>query len=45
MLSKHELEDMDGVSLTLSLEIPSLIMVVCSFVSFCVDIPHVQGDL
>ena len=27
------------------LGIPSLNMVVCSFVSFCVDIPHVHRDL
>ena len=26
------------------LGIPSLNIVVCSFVSFCVDIPHVHGD-
>ena len=26
------------------LGIPSLNMVVCSFVNFCVDIPHVHGD-
>ena len=26
------------------LGIPSLDMVVCSFVRFCVDIPHVHGD-
>ena len=25
--------------------IPSLNMDVCSFVSFCVDIPHAHGDL
>ena len=38
MFSSHELEDVH------KLGIPSLIMVVCSFVSFCVDIPYVHGN-
>ena len=46
MLSNHELEDVGMVfpHYFLKLAIPSLNMVVCSFVSFCVDIPRVHGD-
>ena len=47
MLSNHELEDVGMVfpQNFRKFEIRSLNMVVCSFVSFCVDIPHVHGDL
>ena len=47
MLSNHELEDV-GMVFSHNFRkfgIPSLNMVVCSFVSFGVDIPHVHGDL
>ena len=45
-LSNHEPEDVWMVFPYQfhKLGIPSLNMVVCSFVSFCVDIPHVHGD-
>ena len=45
MFSNHELEDVGMVFSHhfCKLGIPSLNMVVCSFVSFCVDIPHVLG--
>ena len=47
MLSNHELEDVGMVfpHHFRKLGIPSLNMVVCSFVSFCVNIAHVHGDL
>jgi len=47
MLNNHELEDVGMVfpHHFHELGIPFLNMVVCSFVSFCVDIPHVHGDL
>ena len=46
MFSNHELEDVGMVFPYhfCKLGIPSLNMVVCSFVSFFVDIPHVHGD-
>ena len=46
MFSNHELEDVGMVfpHHFCKLGIPSLNMVVCSFVSFCVEIPHVYGD-
>ena len=46
MFSNHELEDVGMVypHHFHKLGIPSLNMVVCSFVSFCVDILHVHGD-
>ena len=47
MLCNHELEDV-GMVFPHNIGkfgIPSPNMVVCSFVSFCVDIPHVHGDL
>ena len=46
MFSNHELEDVGMVfpHYFHKLGIPSLNMVVCSFVSFCVDLPHVHGD-
>ena len=47
MFSNHELEDVGMVfpHNFRVLGIPSLNMVVCSFVSFCIHIPHVHGDL
>ena len=45
--SNHELEDVGMVfppPLFCKLGIPSHNMIVCSFVSFCVGIPHVHGD-
>ena len=47
MLSNHELKDVGKVfpHNLRKFGIQSLNMVVCSFVSFCVDIPHVRGDL
>ena len=47
MLSNHELEDVGMVfpNNFRIFGIPSINMVVCSFVSFCVDIPYVHGDL
>ena len=47
MLSNHELEDVAMVfpHNFRKFGIPFLNMVVCSFVSFCVDIPHVNRDL
>ena len=47
MFSNHELEDGGTVfpHHFCKLGIPSLNTVVCSFVSFYVDIPHVHGDL
>ena len=46
MFSNHELEDVGMVfpHHFCKLGIPSLNMVVRSFVRFCVDIPHVHGD-
>ena len=46
MLSNHELEDVVIMfpHHFRKLGIPSLNMVVCSIVSFCVGIPHVHGD-
>ena len=46
MFSSHELEDVGMVfhHYFHKLGIPSLIMVVCSFVSFCVDLPYVHGN-
>ena len=46
MFSNHELEDVGRVfpHHFRKLGIPSLNMVVSSFVSFCVDIRHVHGD-
>ena len=46
LATMHELEDVGMVfpQHFRKLGIPSLNMVVCSFVSFCVDIPHVHGD-
>ena len=46
MFSNHDLEDVEMVfpHYFCKLGIPSLNMVVCSFVRFCVDIPHVHGD-
>ena len=47
MFSNHELEDVGMVFPHQfgKLGIPSLNMeLVCSFVRFCVDIPHVHGD-
>ena len=46
MFSSHELEDVGMVFPHYFHKlggIPSLIMVVCSFVSFCVDLPYVHG--
>ena len=47
MLSNHKLEDIGMVfpHTFRKFWIPSLNMVVCSFVNFCVDIPYVHGDL
>ena len=47
MFNNHELEDVGMVfpHHFRELGIPSLNMVVCSFVGLCVDIPHVHGDL
>ena len=46
MFSNHELEDVGMVfpHNFHNFGIPSLNMVVCSFVSFCVDIPYVHRD-
>ena len=46
MFSNHELEDVRMVfpHHFCKLGIPSLNMVVCSYVRFCVDIPRVHGD-
>ena len=46
MFSNHELEDVEMVfpHHFCKLGIPSLNMVVCSFVRFCVNIPRVHGD-
>ena len=46
MFSSHELEDVGMVfpHYFHKLGIPSLIMVVCSFVNLCVDIPYVHGN-
>ena len=46
MFSSHELEDVGMVfpHHLCKLGIPSLNMVVCSFVRFCVNIPRVHGD-
>ena len=46
MFSNHELEDVGMVfpHHFCKLGIISLNMVVCSFVRFCVEIPHVHGD-
>ena len=46
MFISHELEDVEMVFVSppLLLGIPSLNMVVCSFVRFCVNIPRVHGD-
>ena len=46
LATMHELEDV-GIVFPhhfRKLRLPSLNMVVCSFVSFCVDIPHVHGN-
>ena len=47
MLSNHELEDVGMVFPHHFREpgISPLNMIVCSFVSFCVDIPHVHSDI
>ena len=47
MLRNYELEDVGMVfpHNFRKFGIPSLNMVVCLFVSFCVDIPNVHGDL